>query len=245
MAGKVFLSYSSADKDIADRVCSALEATGISCWIAPRDIEPGVDYPAAIVDAINSCQVLVLILTKHAAASPHVLSEVGHAFNGKKQIIPFRLTSEPPPESLEYFLSMTQWLDASDGCTEQNLKRLTEAISDPLAGSAARGVTHTGERHTRLIVGVISVLVLAFGMIVYWRSQRSHGSGGAPVPPEAHPPIRNRRFGSTLSMGKSTCGSPRERSRWVVHQGTASARTMRNQRIQSPSKLVSGSDKPK
>jgi hypothetical protein len=26
MAGKVFLSYSSADKDIADRVCSALEA---------------------------------------------------------------------------------------------------------------------------------------------------------------------------------------------------------------------------
>ncbi len=182
MAGKVFLSYSSADKDIADRVCSALEATGISCWIAPRDIEPGVDYPAAIVEAINSCQVLVLILTKHAAASPHVLSEVGHAFNGKKQIIPFRLSSEPPPESLEYFLSMTQWLDASDGCTDQNLKRLTEAISDPLAGRAARGVTYTGERHTRLIVGVISVLVLAFGMIVYWRSQRSHVSSGAPAP---------------------------------------------------------------
>jgi formylglycine-generating enzyme required for sulfatase activity len=182
MAGKVFLSYSSADKDIADRVCSVLEATGISCWIAPRDIESGVDYPTAIVDAINSCQVLVLILTKHAAASPHVLSEVGHAFNGKKRIIPFRLIAEPPPESLEYFLSMTQWLDASDGSTDQNLKRLAGAISDPLAGRAARGVTHTGEHRTRLIVGVISVLVLAFGMIVYWGSQRSQGSSGAPAP---------------------------------------------------------------
>jgi formylglycine-generating enzyme required for sulfatase activity len=181
MARKAFLSYSSADKDIADHVCSTLEATEISCWIAPRDIEPGVDYPAAIVEAITSCQVLVLILTKHAAASPHVLSEVGHAFNAKKRIIPFHLTSEPPPESLEYFLSMTQWLDASDGCTDKNLKRLTEAISDPLAGRAAPGVAHQGERRTKLIAGVISVLVLGFGTIVYWRSQRSHGSSDEPA----------------------------------------------------------------
>jgi formylglycine-generating enzyme required for sulfatase activity len=181
MARKVFLSYSSSDKDIADRVCSVLEAAQISCWIAPRDIEPGVDYPAAIVEAINSCQVLVLILTKLAAASPHVLSEVGHAFNGKKRIIPFHLTSEPPPENLEYFLSMTQWLDSSDGCTDQNLKRLTEAISDPLAGRADPGATHTRERRTRLLAGVISVVVLAFGMILYWRSQRPHGSSGTPA----------------------------------------------------------------
>ena len=181
MARKVFLSYSSSDKDIADRVCSVLEAAQISCWIAPRDIEPGVDYPAAIVEAINSCQVLVLILTKLAAASPHVLSEVGHAFNGKKRIIPFHLTSEPPPENLEYFLSMTQWLDSSDGCTDQNLKRLTEAISDPLAGRADPGATHTRERRTRLLAGVISVVVLAFGMILYWRSQRPQGSSGTPA----------------------------------------------------------------
>jgi formylglycine-generating enzyme required for sulfatase activity len=181
MPRKVFLSYSSADKDIADRVCGALEATEISCWIAPRDIEPGVDYPAAIVEAINSCQVLVLILTKHATASPHVLSEVGHAFNSKKRIIPFRLIAEPLPENLEYFLSMTQWLDATDGCTDHNLKRLTEAVSDPLAVEAAPGGIHTGDRHTKLIAGVISVLVLALGMILYWRSQRSHGPSGAPV----------------------------------------------------------------
>jgi hypothetical protein len=45
-----------------------------------------------------------------AAIRSFVLSEVGHAFNSKKQIIPFRLPSEPPPESLEYFLSMTQRL---------------------------------------------------------------------------------------------------------------------------------------
>jgi hypothetical protein len=188
MPRKVFLSYSSADKDIAERVCSALEATEISCWIAPRDIEPGVDYPAAIVDAINSAQLLVLILTKHAAASPHVLSEVGHAFNGKKRIIPLRLTSEPIPENLEYFLSMTQWLDALNGCTDDNLKRLAEAISDPLAERADPSLTGRRARRTRLIAGVMSVVVLAVGMILYWRSHKSpspvapaSSSSGAPL----------------------------------------------------------------
>ena len=47
-------------------------------------------FPSAIVDAVKSAHAFVLILTEHAAASPHVLTEVGHAFNGKKRIVPFR-----------------------------------------------------------------------------------------------------------------------------------------------------------
>ena len=50
MAQQVFISYSSADKAIADRVCSALESAGVSCWMAPRNIEPGTDFPTAIVE---------------------------------------------------------------------------------------------------------------------------------------------------------------------------------------------------
>jgi hypothetical protein len=115
MAPQVFISYASADKAVADVVCLALENAGITVWIAPRDIKPGTDFPAAIVEAVNSVRVLLLILTESAAASPHILSEVGHAFNGKKRIIPFRLSSQLLPDDLEYFLSMTQWLDAPDG----------------------------------------------------------------------------------------------------------------------------------
>ena len=79
MARQVFISYASEDKAIADRVCQALESAGASCWIAPSDIEAGTDYPAAIVEAVESTRVMVLILTETAMASPHVLSEVGHA----------------------------------------------------------------------------------------------------------------------------------------------------------------------
>jgi len=52
MVHEVFISYSSKDKQIADAACASLEHDGISCWIAPRDIEPGRVFHNAIVDAI-------------------------------------------------------------------------------------------------------------------------------------------------------------------------------------------------
>ncbi|MGO9039968.1 MAG: toll/interleukin-1 receptor domain-containing protein, partial [Steroidobacteraceae bacterium] len=49
----VFVSYASADAGIAEQACAALEAAGVPCWIAPRDVRPGDPYAAAIVEAIN------------------------------------------------------------------------------------------------------------------------------------------------------------------------------------------------
>jgi hypothetical protein len=40
MAFDAFISYSSKDKAAADATCAVLEASGVRCWIAPRDIRP-------------------------------------------------------------------------------------------------------------------------------------------------------------------------------------------------------------
>src|SRR6266849_4839425 len=172
-APQVFISYASADKAIADRVCDTLEKAGVPCWIAPRDIPPSADYPAAIVEAVRSTRVLVLVLTEHAAGSPHVLSEVGHAFNGKKRIIPFRLSAAPLPEDLEYFLSLTQWLDAPDGCTDDNLKRLTEATRGALAGATTVRGPVLLRRNTRWLALAVAVLAVIIGTVIIWRSRRA------------------------------------------------------------------------
>ena len=179
MAPKVFISYASADKAIADRICSALEHLGVSCWIAPRDIRPGADFPVAIVQAVNSVLVLVLILTEQATASPHVLTEVSHAFNGKKRIIPFRLSLQPLSADFEYFLSTTQWLDAPEGCTDQNLNRLTEATQRALAGEESLRHSLPLRRRPRWLAAAISVLVVAASTMVYWRSLKSRGADSA------------------------------------------------------------------
>jgi hypothetical protein len=53
MAHDVFISHSSKDKLAADAACAVLEGEGIRCWIAPRDITPGAEWSASIIDAIG------------------------------------------------------------------------------------------------------------------------------------------------------------------------------------------------
>src|SRR5207244_3208936 len=73
MAHDVFLSYATEDKAVADAICASLEASRIRCWIAPRDILSGTDYPEAIVTAIGSSRITVLVYSAHANRSPHIL----------------------------------------------------------------------------------------------------------------------------------------------------------------------------
>jgi hypothetical protein len=65
MVFDVFISYPHQDKAMADATCAKLEAEGIRCWLAPRDISPGADWAASIVDAIDGCRVMVLIFSGH------------------------------------------------------------------------------------------------------------------------------------------------------------------------------------
>jgi formylglycine-generating enzyme required for sulfatase activity len=181
MAQQVFISYSSADKGVADRICASLEQSGITCWIAPRNIEPGADFPTAIVDGVNSARAFVLVLTEHAAASPHVLSEVGHAFNGKKRIIPFRIWQQTLPEDLEYFLAMTQWLDAPDGCTDQNLQRLVAATRSALAGEHAPHPLAPRTSPARWVAGALLALAVVGGTIAFRKLRKPPSP--VPVPP--------------------------------------------------------------
>jgi len=68
-ARTVFISYASQDATVANAVVGALEYAGLSCWIAPRDVEPGARYADEIVSAINESRAVVLVLSAHSVAS--------------------------------------------------------------------------------------------------------------------------------------------------------------------------------
>src|SRR5450432_3753788 len=76
---RVFISYASADKAGAESICAALERGSVACWIAPRDVTPGMFYADAIVQAINTAQILVVVLSVNSVGSQHVLREVERA----------------------------------------------------------------------------------------------------------------------------------------------------------------------
>src|SRR4029077_17559603 len=122
----VFISYSSKDKATADAACATLEAAGIRCWIAPRDILPGKEYAAAIVEAIDCCRAMVLVFSSSANESRQIHREVERAVDRGVAIVPLRIENITPTKSMEYFIRTIHWMDALTPPIELHLDRLTE-----------------------------------------------------------------------------------------------------------------------
>lgn len=129
MAHDVFISYSSKDKNIADAVCAKLEGRKVRCWIAPRDILPGVEYGQALVEGIKNSKVVVLVFSANSNVSPQVMREIERAVSNEIPIIPLRIENILPSESMEYYLSSVHWLDALTPPIEKHLDRLAETVA--------------------------------------------------------------------------------------------------------------------
>jgi TIR domain len=132
-----FISYATADKTVADAACAVLEAAGIRCWVAPRDISPGREYAAAIIDAIDRCRVMVLIFSSNANDSSQVRREIERAASKSVAIMPVRIEKVVPTESMEYFLGDIHWLDAMTPPIEIHLQQLAVTIKAVLNANAA------------------------------------------------------------------------------------------------------------
>jgi hypothetical protein len=128
MPHNVFISYSSQDGTIADAVCAALEKHSIQCWIAPRDVLPGMLYGEALIDALNESRLFVLIFSSNSNDSVQVMREVERAVSKGVPIIPFRIDSVTPSKTMEFFLSSPHWLDASQPPLEKHLEHLYKTI---------------------------------------------------------------------------------------------------------------------
>jgi formylglycine-generating enzyme required for sulfatase activity len=128
MAHDVFISHSSNDKQIADAMCHKLESNGIRCWIAPRDILPGVEWGDAIIQALNNGRVMILVFSSKANDSQQIVKEVDRAASKRVPIVAFRIEDVLPLGSLEYYLSNVHWLDAMTPPMEQHLNQLVESV---------------------------------------------------------------------------------------------------------------------
>ena len=153
----VFLSYASADKDAAYRLCRLLEEQGLGCWIAPRDVTPGGDYGAAIIGAIEGTAATLLLLSAHANASLHVTHEVERATSKRKRVIPVRLEDVKPSPSLELHLATAQWVDAWRFTPDQVAAQLAvvlrgEGVATPVSPAGTAPVTPSSDQRPLKIV---------------------------------------------------------------------------------------------
>ncbi len=141
MHRKVFLSYSTDDTKVATTVRDHLEAQGIACWMAPRDIVPGNDYGEQIIIAIEQASVFLLILSESSNTSTFVRHEVERAVAKGKVIIPFRIHPVQPSRSLEFFISNYQWIDGWETRMPSGWDALVKSIRSHFASKVAHSPT--------------------------------------------------------------------------------------------------------
>ena len=109
-----FISYSNRDHGVATLVCSNLEGQGVTCWMAPRDVELGQPYPEAIMAGLRSSHFVVLVLSEDSNASPHVQREVERAVSLGLPVLALKIDRSDLAPSMEYLISSTHWLNAGN-----------------------------------------------------------------------------------------------------------------------------------
>ena len=186
MAHEVFISYSHKDKTTADAICNHLEARGMRCWYAPRDITPGVEWGNAILQGIEDAKIMVLVFTRDANLSQQVLREVNNAVNAGLSIIPFRLTEEEPVAGMRYYLSTVHWMDAMNEELEQAIAALGDLCQAVLekkpvpSAAATPRVTPTAPKSKAkpILIAAIAVIAVAAIVIGILLATGKGGTGG-------------------------------------------------------------------
>lgn len=174
MAHDVFISYSSKDKPVADATCATLEARGIRCWMAPRDIMPGADWGESIIDAINSSRAFVLVFSANANVSVQIKREVERAINKGLPVIPLRIENVLPVKSLEFFLSTPHWLDAFSPPLEKHLNYLADVIGSVLEGKPQPKPPPPKPHRAmdrRLLLGGVAAAMILLALGGWWLKQ--------------------------------------------------------------------------
>jgi TolB-like protein len=189
---RVFISYASHDAAVAQKVCSALEAAGFPCWIAPRNVVPGTMYADGIVHAIDDSSILVLILSEQAVASAHVGREIERAVSKRHPVVALRIDAAPLTPAFEYFLNQSQWIEG--GGSDAAIAQLVGAVGQHLAPGTPASSTHANQasaasrkaaapRRKWGIAAVVVAVVLAGGYFLdkAWRSKHETAASTAVI----------------------------------------------------------------
>jgi len=190
----VFISYASQDAAVAEAIVEALERQGLKCWIAPRDVTAGAPYAGQIIHAIDAAKASVLILSKDAASSPHVLREVERSASKRHPIVSLRIDQAPLPADFEYFLNTSHWLDTSAGDVGRALPKLIAAVQAALETPAVMPVdaptshptppvsARSPHRMPIVLASVVGLGLVGFAADRLWLSSRRASAPPATAP---------------------------------------------------------------
>jgi TIR domain len=183
------ISYSrQSSAAFARRLAIDLKNRHYTVWLDVLDIRPGVPWDAAVQQALETADSMVIILSKDSVASKNVMDEVSYMLNRGKTVIPILAENCAIP----FRLDRIQYVDFRNNY-EQALKDLLYTLREgPIVRET--GFSHFLPAKRRpivryILVGVIILIVmLVLGQsICSPRSNYRPMHGGGERPAGNHP----------------------------------------------------------
>jgi len=110
----IFISYSRKDSDFVAKFTKNLREAGANLWL-DKQIKPGGHWDSSIESALDTCQDVLLVLSKNSVDSNNVMDEVSYALEKKKRVIPIKIEECDVPFRLRRIQHIDYHLDEVKG----------------------------------------------------------------------------------------------------------------------------------
>jgi hypothetical protein len=169
-----FLSHSSEDGEFARELCSSLEARGLRCWIAPRDVTHSQPYALECVRGISESEAFLLLASETAIASRQVLSEVEQAHKRDKPIYTVLIPPAKLCGEMDFYLSRLHWIESGGRTAEEMAAKLAPVLAkerewDEVAAppSLRRTMQYRPVAFARTLAATVLGIVLVLGAVLF------------------------------------------------------------------------------
>lgn len=169
----VFISYSRPDRETARHLAELLETRGLRVWW-DWNLIGGQDYRAAIAEALETAQKVVVLWSEHSITSGFVLDEANHA-RERGKLVPLVIDHVSPPFGFGNLHTLT----SHD--LDRDIDILTAAISNVAAPAPrrleSRRLFSSPDRRALLTGGAAAGVSALLGAGSWWALNTPSGHG--------------------------------------------------------------------
>ncbi len=97
MAPEVMVSYSSLDRPQILQLVKRLRSAGVAAWIDQGGIDGAQRWGEEIVNAIDACKTVILMISRTAMESENIAKEIALAWENGKKFLPLCLEDAKIP----------------------------------------------------------------------------------------------------------------------------------------------------
>jgi hypothetical protein len=126
---KVFISHSSADREVARTFCDLIEALGYEVWMDAKSIDPSQEWQPSLESGLVGADWLLVLVSRKAVESSWVARESGWAIEHiPSRVIPMVL-DDAKPEDIDPRLAKVQYGDYGAN-PQRSVNQLVKILSD-------------------------------------------------------------------------------------------------------------------